>query len=644
MDDLTSALYLKDILKKIENGNVLFYSKAYLSKNKNNKLSYNELNTMMSNQQITNITNNSVYLYFLCEYDNRKIEQFYKKIIIPQNNKLQDFYIICNILEFEDKYRQRSHSELSTIFESFKKMAELSKNKEDYILFTYYKALLYFLGGRIEKSKEKCNILVFQIEEKKLNDKIIEDYFKLKVKFLLYRNLISEESNKSINEINLLYSDLYSQIENKFECIKFKYRNFIIVNIDFTTDLDEKIKILNEIYQDLKFISIEGKYELNNSSELYLSILSNLAFFYSLKYDQVNLKKILKKINKNLNIFLPQKKLGEFLIVDSNDSDDNFKEKFLFYFLCLRYIVFGIKNNVEDNCISCLFENEKNDILSNFNKYFTKLQKKNNNNNEIITCYINANLINFYNINNSNPSFKEFINYTKAFENKINGKDSINRNQILIGLTSLFSIISNFSASYINDTSISKQKEYLIKIKSTSHLIFNFLLKLSNNNELKSIFNIQLIQNIFIQSYFCYIYILLQNKDKKEVYNLLIDYFKEYINKLNLKENFFNFLIYKIYGDFHVYQKNFNKAINFYKESIKFMESKRKNNMIFDTKRAIIFFNIGYCLIKDNKSYEGKQYIDLAFEIYSKFLTYNNTDENKKNINRLKALISKFSS
>ena len=60
MDDLTSALYLKDILKKIENGNVLFYSKAYLSKNKNNKLSYNELNTMMSNQQITNITNNSV--------------------------------------------------------------------------------------------------------------------------------------------------------------------------------------------------------------------------------------------------------------------------------------------------------------------------------------------------------------------------------------------------------------------------------------------------------------------------------------------------------------------------------------------------------------------------------------------------------
>jgi hypothetical protein len=66
--------------------------------------------------------------------------------------------------------------------------------------------------------------------------------------------------------------------------------------------------------------------------------------------------------------------------------------------------------------------------------------------------------------------------------------------------------------------------------------------------------------------------------------------------------------------------------------------------MIFDTKRAIIFFNIGYCLIKDNKSYEGKQYIDLAFEIYSKFLTYNNTDENKKNINRLKALISKFSS
>ncbi len=642
MIDLSSSLYIKDIFKKIENPNVIFYSKAYLLKNQNIKLTYNELNTMMCNQQITNITNNSVYLYYLCAYDNKKIQQFYKQIAIPQNNKIVDFYIICNILEFEDKYRQRNQNELNTIFNSLLKMAELPKNKEDYILFYYYKALLYFLGGKLEKSKEKCNILVYQIEDKKLDDKIIEEYFKLKVKLLLYRNLIEKESQNNINEIDQLYSDLYCKIENRFECIKFQFRNFIIVNIDFTINLDEKIKFLNELYQDLKFISIEGKYELNNSSELYLSILSNLAFYYSLKYDQVNLKKILKKINKNLNIFLPQKNLGDFLMIDKNDSDVNFKEKFLFYFLCLRYIVFGIKNNVEDNCISCLYENKKNDILSNFNQYFSKFQKKNKID-QFISYYIDANLINFYNINNSNPNFKQFIYLTNNFEDSINKNDnSINRNQILIGLTSLFSIISNFSNSYINDTSISKQNEYLMKIKSTSHLIFNFLLKLSKNNELKSLFNIQLIQNIFIQSYFCYIYILLKNKDKN-VYNLLIDYFKEHINKLNLKENFFNFLIYKIYGDFHVYQKNFIKAVHFYKESLRYMEEKRKN-MIFDTKRAIIFFNIGYCLIKDNKTYEGRQYIEFAFEIYSKFIKFNNTEENQKNINRLKVLISKFSS
>ena len=41
---------------------------------------------------------------------------------------------------------------------------------------------------------------------------------------------------------------------------------------------------------------------------------------------------------------------------------------------------------------------------------------------------------------------------------------------------------------------------------------------------------------------------------------------------------------------------------------------------------------------------EGKQYIELAFEIYSKFIKYNNTEENLKNIKKLKLLISNFSS
>jgi len=641
MSDLLSSIYLKDTFDKINNGNILFYSKAYLFKNPNIKFSYNELNTLINNQQITNITNNSVYLYFLCEFDNKKIEQFHKQITILQKDSLQDFYIICNILEFEDKYRQKGLNELNQFFLLLKKLKNIKKNKNDDFLFNYYYALLFFLAGKYEKSKDKCHILISKFEENKLDDKIIEDYFKLKVKFLLYRNLIVNENKNNINEIIELYSDLYTQISNKFEFIKFKFKNFLIVNIDFAVDVDDKINFFKEIYQDLKLISIEGKYKLNNSSELYLSILSNLAFYYSLKYDQVNLKKILKKINKNLNIFLPQKNYSGFLMIDEVKSDDNFKEKYLFYFLCLRYMVFGIKNNVEDNCISCLYENKKNDILINFNKYFSILQDKKNIN-ELISYYIQANLINLYNINNANSNVKHYLTLNKDFESLINKDKIMNKNQIIIGLISLFSSISNFSNSYINDTSISKQKEYLNKIKATSFLIYNFLLKISNNNELKTIFNIELIQNIFIQSYFCYLYVSLKDKDSN-VNNLLMNYFKDFINKFNLKDNFFNFLMLKIYGDFQVYQKNFNKAYKFYKESMSYIEKKR-NNMIFETKRAIIFFNIGYCLIKDNKFNEGKQYIELAFEIYSKFIKYNNTEENLKNIKKLKLLISNFSS
>ena len=88
-----------EIIKKIGNENVIFYSKAYIFKNNSNKLSYNELITIINNQKKTNKTNDSVFLYFLCEYDSKKIEDFYNKISYSQNNSIDDLYLIFNILE-----------------------------------------------------------------------------------------------------------------------------------------------------------------------------------------------------------------------------------------------------------------------------------------------------------------------------------------------------------------------------------------------------------------------------------------------------------------------------------------------------------------------------------------------------------------
>ena len=632
-----------EIIKKIGNENVIFYSKAYISKNNSNKLSYNELITIINNQKKTNKTNDSVFLYFLCEYDSKKIDDFYNQISYSHNISIEDLYLMFNILEFEDTYHKRNINQLITLYNSFNKLAELNKTKNDYILFFYYKALINFLCGNIKKTKEKCNILVYEIEEKEINDTIIKDYFKLKVKFLLWKVLIEEGGLNNINEINTIYSDLDTQIENKFERIKFKFKNLEIINKHYSVDLNQKINDLNDIYQQLKIISIEGNYELKNSCEIYLSILSHLAFYYSLKQDNINLKKILKKINKNLNIYLPERNLANFIVVDSTKnsiSNIYFKEKYLFYLLCLKHSVFGIKNNIEDNCISCLYKNKKNDILTGYNNFFKEIQK-NNSQTLSYSNYINSNLINYFIINNSNPHMRKFQELSKQYEKLIEDNNLNNENEIILAITCLFNIISNFSNSYINDPNKEKQNEYLFKIKAYSFLIINFLSKLSKNKDLKCIFSIELIQNIFIQSYFCFSYFFLSTKDYKATHEKLVEYFNKY-TKVISKDNFFNFLMFKLYGDYNVSQNNYSKALKFYKEALNFFDTQRKINYIFENKRAALFYNIGYCFIKSGNVIEGKQYIEYSFAIYSKLLSIDNSPENQKNSNKLKMIIAKF--
>ena len=238
---------------------------------RNNSLKFEETmtiyNTLNSNSQFQNLQNIICYqaccLYLLTKYDEKYKNEFCHKIISTlslKQNPINDTYLflIFNCIDFDENFIHSDKKRLQFLLKYLERFSALQKTKENYLLYKYYRAILYFRIGDLEEASKEIISIISNIEEEK--DKITKfiDFIKLKVELLEIKLDEARNDQNKLKDNYSLIKYVYEKVikENPFLALKLGLDLF---NNLYNQNLyDECILILKQMHQIIKNYEKKG--------------------------------------------------------------------------------------------------------------------------------------------------------------------------------------------------------------------------------------------------------------------------------------------------------------------------------------------------------------------------------------------------
>ena len=647
--------YINNFQKKFEQEGLIFFSKANIFYN-NAKFTEIELKTYKDyilSKKLNipyGINCLALVLFHLCKIDNKYINEFSNKININLlSNPLtkEQLYLVYNIIEFEDTYHQRNKAEIKELYDKLKLFAPMNKVLHEYLLYKYYSGICNLYVGNIEQGKTYSNEIISDIIDEVDNNMLNEykfKYIQLKNTILNWRfSKLECEEIFNTNELLASTANLYSQFKeenNKLLAIKTGIILFNLHNDNF--EINKCIEILNEIYSMLKNLSLNGELEIDDSIELFLTILSKLENCYIYNSDIEKSKKILKKINKNLLIILNKNYIDDNKsFMKKKEYFEELKYKYLFFLLCSREIDFEfnakyLSNSEELNkASSALYQINEGDIIKKYNEIYGKFMEKKLSNTELEN-YIKGNLINIFSLDNNDPSTAIFRSNLTEYKNNFVRNLQMEPNILLFSLFGIYNYISNLTKLY-NREKTNKKEQILGLIKENSNMLVQYTISHFFDTDLNSIFNLNYIKDLIIKTYFA----LLNTFYLSKKYKNLEDEFKKYQNfveSYGISDNANNALIYKLKGNYFYMNKNYDLAVKNYTEGLNLL-SKKQNKFKL---KADILFNLGICNILLNKTSNGKKNLKQCSEIFELNLFNNPSQEDEKKKKIIQDIMNKL--
>ena len=237
----------------------------------NESLKFEEINTIYnslnSNPQLQNLPNKICYqaccLYLLTKYDEKYKNEFCQKIISNlsiKQNPINDTYLflIFNCIDFDENFIHSDKKRLNFLLKYLERFSNLKKTKENYILYKYYRGILYFrLGDLGETIKESFGIIGTIGDEKDKMTKFIE-FIQLKNElFQIKMNEANNDPTQLKENYNLL-KNVYEKVKNVNPFLALKL-GFDLFNNLFKQGLyNECISILQQMYQIIKNFERKG--------------------------------------------------------------------------------------------------------------------------------------------------------------------------------------------------------------------------------------------------------------------------------------------------------------------------------------------------------------------------------------------------
>ena len=493
------------------------------------------------------------------------------------------FFLLCNIIEFEDKYKTSQnidkYKQLLNVLNRFQNQISSTHN----LIYIYYKAVLYFLLQDYQECERETIKLVselFEIEGENNTKKYLE--ISNKILTLKLKKECLSKNQGVINEYQHLLIDL-STVFQKNKNVIFLVKIFnsladVYINKlqlkDSEQVLKKGIKLLDEAQTGALFIILNLKliytYSLKNDADNYYNAINNLSEI---------MKNNCRYNNETLNQFM----VNSYLM----DIDNNFYTK------------------------------EKNEkLLSSFTQtFFTSGQVH-----SYLKKYIpNVEVIynNLFVLNYRNPLKDEFINKTKWYFQQIKEQKS-----------EILCCNANFQTNVVNI--------FIYLYNRICLLIYFYIVDAQNKNAIKKdIINLISYLVNYIHEYHSKIPSIKNNLVRKLLVSLYAvflslheenfeDFIKYYNNSfishlgLSKKEKEITGLVSKAIADNHFGKCDYQMALNLYEISLKYLDKKD------EYRQGVVNYNIGICyfFLKDNKKASNflKKSLDIFTQLRDNFL------------------------
>ena len=567
-------------------------------------------------------------LYYLSKDNQEYRDVFMEKYLGTIDvNKLgknpENLMMIFNIIEFDKSYLNSPINNLKFLYELLKMFSNFETDFNNYIIYKYYRGYLKFRLGDIEQANREYLEIVSEIignEDFFLKYiKLLNDLLKVQMSHVLRRT-----SRADVNEYIQFLKELFEEVKNNNKTLALK------IGFDlFSAYLEGKvfnkcIELLLEMKKILKKDLLRGA-NMKNGIDYYLSIASRLGYMGILLYDKKYIESASKKIRKAL------------IIIGSSNNDkktNDLIKAYRFYLANLeiwltqetKYDIKNLASEFQKIFLPDLKSNAyKNYIVNEKNKESIIMDLKviNNMNNDIYTI---------------SKSIKESCMKNLQEHNNLTIKNFI------IILSFYHDKIFRYSESYLTDKNEKQHNYYKERIK--------FYFKEANTMINKYIddpfFKIPYAKILIINIYSCYANILLLEKDKdkiKEIINEMMDNEQNNLrSKLKIDKSIPSYGLWlKIKGDYYLQLKHFEAAIESYKSALKTLGNDHP-------KIPLILFNWGCAYFFLKKKTEAIEYLNRSINAFSNMVRNNNyfgivedLDVIRKKISTAKTLVEALS-
>lgn len=534
-----------------------------------------------------------VYLFNEMEDNNEAIEQYmtrYGNIPINQLQKQgsdnEKLYFWFNIIEIELKYHKRPASDFKKIYNQMIKFNEKEKRFEEFILLSYYFAVIKLMFNDFQFVKKNSLNIILEIskldsEASKKNDFILFIELKNLILNIKALEMDSLKGNKLeiLNNLECLFENAKIQNESFAVQLGLKMNSILTSSIDYTASA----KLLNEILNILHQEMIYGKAK-SSPIEQFLYVSAFLGYCYTIIGNTQQIPRCIKKLDKT--------------IMMANDIQNDIKRShFSMPELTSQFSFFSLILKKHTDIKKAILNQEEKEIITKYKSYLNSTLREKDDA-----------IINIYVLNKYDNAICQYFNekeiyYYQAFSNK---KIEINDNQLLYAYLYMYNAISSLTQCIINDPNQQKQLEYLLKIRNYSDAVIKYTNeKINNNDILRTLFKYNYFKEMFNKIYYCYCYTFLFQKNYKEV-----------ITIVDIYTNLIKFQ-YELAGE-----KNHYKVIQLKGDALmklgKFIEAADVYFSIVDhaKNKALVCFNLGLCSFIINDKAKAKSYLTYAKDQY----------------------------
>ncbi len=575
---------------------------------KNKSLKFEEImtlyNTLNSNSQFQNLPNKICYeaccLYLLTKCDEKYKNEFCQKIISNlslKKNPINDTYLflIFNCVDFDENFIHSDKKRLNFLLKYLERFSTLKKTKENYLLYKYYRGILYFRLGDLEEASKESFGIIGAIEDEK--DKMTKFIEFIQLKNELFQIKINEANNDQtqLKENYNLLKEVYEKVKNENPFLALKLGFDLFNNLFKQSLYNECISILQQMYQIIKNFERKG-----------VPPKKLLRFSLSI-FCRYGLIGLLLANKQYVDLSINEMNNGLLLL-----KDDRNNKKIMAIFKAYTFALTLIKLNCD------IYVEKPREISNIFMKEFI-LDKFNNegrylgdnyciNNQNINQCIINLNSINNNLDLSMNDKSQKIIDY---YISKIASpsKNLISHDSVFTFIIGIHDRIRYLSEKYLTDGNQYNQEKFKYQILTNSSYFWNYI---NGNADSEPLLKTEFFKSIIIKIFSCCSHIYYYNKDFKQIASS-INNFDNLSKKLNINENTPSYeLVFKVKGDYYFKNNDYKSSIDCYNKTIRKMNDK-------NPKKSIVFFNLGVLYYYTGDKNSAIENMKIAADYFKKY-------------------------